>query len=322
MNDKKCIRCFSTEVTKKGKQSGRQRWFCKKCNLKFQANRKPLPNKEEVFSSFTFNKQTLNELNEVYHLGTKRIQKLLDEYVLENKTHNPRVIYLVVDATYFGKRNSRNSFCLIVFRDPKLKENLWWKFCDVEKQSYYMEGRLYLERLGYTIKSVTGDGLSLIRATFSGILFQMCHIHMERIIVRGTTQNPLTEAGVVLLSLVKTLKYTKKDKFRERLQEYTKRYLNFLNEKAVSELTGKSWYVHEDLRRSYVSLCNLFPHLFTFKADTNISRTTNSLEGHFSMIKVKVATHHGLSLKRKQRIIERMLLNSSVSLKKKSEKSK
>ena len=176
MNDKKCIKCFSTEVIRKGKQGNKQRWFCKKCKLKFQANRKPLPNKEEVFCYFTFNKQTLNELNEVYHIGTRRIQKLLDEYILEDKVHNSRVIYLVVDATYFGRRNSRNSFCLIVFRDPKLKENLWWKFCDTERESYYREGRLHLERLGYIIKSVTGDGLSLIRATFFNIPFQMCHI--------------------------------------------------------------------------------------------------------------------------------------------------
>jgi hypothetical protein len=318
MNGKKCIRCFSNNVIRKGKQKNKQRWFCKECKLKFQANRKPLPNKEEVFCYFTFNKQTLNELNEVYHIGTRRIQKLLDEYVFPNKIHSPRIVYLVVDATYFGKRNSKNSFCLIVFRDPKFKENLWWKFCDVEKQGYYMEGKLYLERLGYVIKSATGDGLSLIRAVFRDIPFQMCHIHMERIITRGTTKNPLTEAGVVLLSLVKTLPYTKKDKFGERLQNYTERYFNFLNEKAISELTGKTWFVHEDLRRAYISMCNLLPYLFTFKRDINISRTTNSLEGHFSMIKVKVATHHGLSLKRKRRIIEKMLLNSSATLKKKS----
>ena len=228
----------------------------------------------------------------------------------------------MVDATYFGRRNSKNSFCLIVFRDPKEKENLWWKFCDVEKESYYREGRIHLETLGYIIKSVTADGLVLIRQAFFGIPYQMCHIHMERIIVRGTTKNPLTEAGVVLLSLVKTLKYTKKELFRERLNEYTKRYLTFLNDKAVSQTTGKSWYIHEELRRSYISICNLFPHLFTFKSDTHIPRTTNTLEGHFSMIKIKVATHHGLSLKRKQRIIEKMLLNSSASLEKKKEKSK
>jgi hypothetical protein len=314
MNDKKCIRCLSNDVVKKGKQKNIQRWFCKNCKLKFQANRKPLPNKEEVFYSFTFNKQTLNELNDMYHIGTRKIQKLLDDHVLESKTHNPRIIYLVVDATYFGKRNSKNSFCIIVFRDPKLKEDLWWKFCDTEKESYYREGKNHLEKLGYEIKSVTADGLALIREAFFGIPYQMCHIHMERIIVRGTTKNPVLEASIVLLALIKTLNYTKKEVFRERMIQYTKKYINFINETALSEITGKRWFVHEELRKSYVSLSNLFPYLFTFKADTHISRTTNSLEGHFSMIKVKVATHHGLSLPRKQKIIEQMLLNSSASL--------
>lgn len=314
MNNKKCVNCLSTEVIKKGKQGVIQRWFCKKCNLKFQANKKPLPKKEEVFCSFVFNKQTLTELNEVYHIGTRKIQKLIDECVLKEKIHNPRKIYLVVDGTYFGKKNTKNSFCLIVFRDPKLKEDLWWKFCDTEKKSYYIEGRRYLENLGYEIVSVTADGLSLIREAFFGIPFQMCHVHMERIIVRGTTQNPILEASQVLLAVIKTLKYTKKEIFKERLVEYTKRYWEFINERSVSEFTGKKWFVHEELRTAFVSLNNLFPFLFTFKTDLNISKTTNSLEGHFNMIKVKVATHHGLSLKRKQKIIHQMLLNSSASI--------
>jgi hypothetical protein len=35
---------------------------------------------------------------------------------------------------------------------------LWWKFCNLERDIYYQEGKEYLENLGYVIKSVTGDG--------------------------------------------------------------------------------------------------------------------------------------------------------------------
>jgi transposase-like protein len=62
MNNKKCVFCSSEKVIRKGFQENIQRWFCKNCNKKFQANRKSLPNKEEIFKWYTFKKQTLNEL--------------------------------------------------------------------------------------------------------------------------------------------------------------------------------------------------------------------------------------------------------------------
>ncbi len=40
MNNKKCPFCNSPECIKKGFQQGHQRWQCKKCKTKFQANKK------------------------------------------------------------------------------------------------------------------------------------------------------------------------------------------------------------------------------------------------------------------------------------------
>jgi hypothetical protein len=315
MNNKKCVFCSSESVIKKGFQENIQRWFCKNCNKKFQANRKSLPNKEEIFKWYTFKKQTLNEVNNLYHVGTKEIQNIVDDYELPIKIHTPRVVHLVVDATYFGGRKNPNSFCVIVFRDFKKKENLWFKFCHSENKFDYMEGKRYLEGLGYVIKAVTGDGLSLIRESFYGIPYQMCHVHMERIIVRGTTRSPELLAGQALLAIIKTLKTTEKQLFEERMQKYTTQFSPFLNEKTTSQLTGKTWYVHSELRKAYLSLRNLHPYLFNFKGDTNIQRTTNTLEGFFTHLKIKIATHHGLSLERKQKLISAMILNNTTSSK-------
>jgi hypothetical protein len=91
--------------------------------------------------------------------------------------------------------------------------------------------RRELELLGYEILSVTGDGFSGIKQAFLGIPYQMCHIHMERIVILGTTRNPQTEAGMVLLALVKTLKSTDKITFQKRLDKYFKKYNSFLNER-------------------------------------------------------------------------------------------
>jgi transcription elongation factor Elf1 len=315
MNNKKCVFCESERVVKNGFQNNVRVWKCKSCNKKFQANRRALPDKEEIFKWYTFKKQTLNEVNNLYHVGTKEIQNIIDEITLPTKVHNPREIYLVVDATYFGGRKNPNSFCVIVFRDFKKRENVWFKFSKSETKLDYLEGKRYLVGLGYVLRGITGDGLNLIREAFSPIPFQMCHVHMERIIIRGTTRSPELEAGRALLAIVKTLKYTKKKLFEERMQKYTEQFSPFLNEKTTSQLTGKTWYVHKELRQAFLSLRNLHPFLFNNKSDSNLQRTTNTLEGFFTHLKLKVAAHKGLSKDRKQKLISAMVLNNSTSSK-------
>lgn len=315
MNSKKCPFCNSINVKKEGSQNGVQRWKCKDCNKKFQANRKALP-KEVLFCSFVFHKQTFTELSESYHVKINTLQKVFDAHVLEEKIHTPRNIYLVVDGTYFGETGTPNAFCLVVFRDERNREDLWWKFCEVETYDVYKEGRDYLSSLGYIIKGITADGLPLIRNAFRGIPFQMCLVHMERIIIRGTTKFPILEAGKVLLAIATTLHTTNKSELRSRVIAYKEKYFDFLNEKAVSLETGETWYVHRELRKAFNSLYNLFPHLFTYEYDSLILKTSNSLEGHFYHIKTRVVVHHGLSLQRKQKLIAAILLNSSVTLEK------
>ncbi len=63
MNTKICIHCKSNKVIKKGLSHNIQRWKCKDYHKIFQANRKALPDKEELFYSFSFHKQTLHTLD-------------------------------------------------------------------------------------------------------------------------------------------------------------------------------------------------------------------------------------------------------------------
>ena len=99
--------------------------------------------------------------------------------------HTPRAIHLVVDATYFGKRTDDTSWGVILFRDADLKENLWWKYIDTERETYYREGKEFLEYRGYTIRSVTCDGFSGNLPVFKGIPTQMCQFHMKQIVIRN-----------------------------------------------------------------------------------------------------------------------------------------
>lgn len=219
----------------------------------------------------------------------------------------------MVDATYFGLRKEDTSWCVVVFRDQKKKENIWWTFSNQETKLLYLQGRIHLEKLGYKILSVTGDGFSGIRKAFSGIPFQMCHTHMKRLVVKGTTNNPQLEAGKVLLALTKTLHKTNQKTFQRRFAKYHFKYSAFLNEKTINPETGTMDFTHRGLKQAFTSLENFRPYLFTYEEDKEIPNTSNSIEGHFSHIKEVVAIHRGLSRSLKEKVLSSILLASSIA---------
>lgn len=311
MNKRKCIKCASLNITKKGKQGGIQRWYCKDCKTKFQykTNGKALPKTEELFYSFAFHKQTLKELSKYYHTRHSEVQRLIDEYTLPEVTHSGGEVYIQVDATYFGSRE--NKFCVILFRNYISKKNLWWTFAKEENRQSYMEGKRFLESKGYVIKGVVADGLPLIRGVFRNIPFQMCQVHMERIVIKGTTRKPKLEAGQTLYALIKRIHKIDSNTFKYYMNRYTLRYFHFLNQITINKDTGERWYTHERLRESFLSLQHLQDYLFTFETDDKLSRNTNSIEGTFTHVKNKLKAHNGLSTQRKKKVISTLLYYGS-----------
>lgn len=291
-----------------------QTWSCNECGRRFQNKRREKTSFEkDVWGEYVFEKQTLRELKEKYHQDKRTLKNVLNQYQAPKKIHSPRAVNLVADAFYFGERKEDTSWCAICFRDPKLKENLWWGFFDTETTSAYLEGRRYLENLGYKILSVTGDGFGGLRTAFSGIPLQMCHVHMERIVVAGTTRKPILEAGIALLALIKTLHYSNGDTFKNYFKKYVSKYQTFLNEKSVNLETGRSEFTHEPLHRAVLSLMRFLPYLFVFEKNKDIPRTTNSLEGHFSHIRDIVGVHRGLSRKHLEKVLNSIFLASTIA---------
>lgn len=273
---------------------------------------------QQLWSEYVFNKQTLRELSKKYGSDKRTIRKLVDQYQPPKKRHNPRPVHLIVDATYWGERKEQTSWCSVVARDPHVKENLWWSFFNTETTSAYRQCRDDLEALGYQIISVTGDGFGGIKQAFSGIPYQMCLVHMERIVIRGTTRTPQTEAGVVLLALVRSLYTTKKGTFNWRLDHYMGKYRDFLNELTIHPISGQWSYTHEELRRAAHSLHAFRHDLFTYERHSGIPKTTNSLEGHFSHVNDIVAVHRGLSRDQKEKVLTTIYHASSIAPKKKT----
>lgn len=249
----------------------------------------------------------------MYGIDRRKAQDLLKSFSIKEKIHTPRPVHLIVDATYFGTRKDDSVWCVLVARDGERKENLTWMLADTETTYGYVLIKEELEHLGYTILSVTGDGFSGIRSAFQGIPFQMCHVHMERLVIIGTTRNPLTEAGQVLLALVRTLPMTNSHLFTERLKQYEEKYQTFFNERTIHPITGDWSYTHDGVRSAFLSIYRLRKYLFTYEHDEYIPKTTNSLEGHFRHIKRHIGAHGGLSLQHQQKILAIILQASSVS---------
>ncbi|MFH1315359.1 MAG: transposase [Candidatus Uhrbacteria bacterium] len=246
-------------------------------------------------------------------MDSRYVRKYLNTYNSLSKLHHPRPIHLVTDATYFGERKKNTSWCSVVARDPYVKEDLVWQFADTETTYAYSLVRDELEALGYTILSVTGDGFPGIKAAFFNIPFQMCHVHMERLVVKGTTRNPQTEAGQVLLALTRTLYDTNSKTFNRRLDMYIEKYRDFLNEKTTNPLTDEQYWTHKELRQALHRLLRHQRYLFTFEQNKNIPKTTNSLEGHFTHTKKMVGVHGGLSRPKKEKVLNTIFLASTTA---------
>jgi len=241
------------------------------------------------------------------------IRFFLERYELPIKIHNPRKLFVVVDATYFRKQKNTEPWCAVVFRDPINKENIWYGFGSTENHNLYVEGRRYLESIGYTILGVTGDGFSCIRKAFSDIPFQMCLVHMERIVVRKITRRPQLEAGQVLLTLIKTLGDCSSLIWKDRFNKYIVRYRDFLNEKTI-HLESREWsWTHKELRSAVLSVHTFLPYLFTYEKIKEISPTSNSIEGHFSHVKDIIRIHRGISTSLLKKVLGSIFLASTIA---------
>jgi hypothetical protein len=236
--------------------------------------------------------------------------KQRDEYIVDEKVHNPREVNLVCDATFYGKK--RDKLGTLVFKDVESKEILIWKHIESEIVQDYRYLKEDLLELGYTITSVTLDGKRGLYKAFNDIPMQMCHFHQKKIIQRYITMRPKLEASQELKRIVSRLTLTTEKNLTKKLDEWYGKYKDFIEEKSVSSTTGELHYTHPRIRAAYRSLRTNLPYLFTYKNYKNltISNTTNALEGGvFSHMKNMISLHRGLSKSLKLNLVDYYLVN-------------
>lgn len=209
-----------------------------------------------------------------------------------------------MDTTYWGR-----GFGVMLFKDAYSKENLLKYYVKTETNALYIKGIEELEQKGFIVAGIVCDGRKGLIQAFDKVPVQMCQFHQSAIIRRYLTKKPKLIAAQELMEVVDLLKQTDKESFIGVLNEWFVKWEDFLNERTVSEETGKSFYTHKRLRSAYRSLKNNLPWLFTWydHIELNIPNTTNAIDGHFADLKNKLRNHNGLSNIRKRKFIDEFL---------------
>lgn len=223
---------------------------------------------------------------------------------VKDQCHVPQPIVAIADVTFF-----KRDFGVCVIRAPHLKQNLYFQEVQTESVDAYRQGKIDLEKLGYTFQAIVLDGRPGVRQLFSDIPVQMCHFHQKQIITRYLTNNPKLEAGIELKIIMTTLCQTNERDFTSAINNWHQKWSSFLKERTTDPLTGRWFYTHRRLRSAYRSLKINLPYLFTYQKYTelNIPNTTNSLDGCFAYLKELIRVHRGINKKLKRKIIQELL---------------
>lgn len=291
------------DVIRWGRQAGKQRFKCKSCNIFFTWNdpEQKLENRFIWFEKWILERQTLRTLSRDRGLSIDTLQRTF--YAFLDRSPTVKIItrenvHLRIDATYFKR------FCAVCYQDDEDGYIQLVRFSDGEHYDEIREDLSNLIALGVQIESVTTDGhksiLKAIKKSLPQATVQRCLVHIQRMVLLWLTRFPKHLAGIELRQLVLMLPkiHTENDRlsWTRQLTAWHDRHKEFLKEKTRSEQTGRYWYTHKMLRRSYITIKRALPNMFHYLANPKIPRTTNGIEGFFSHLKNHLDLHRGLTL--------------------------
>lgn len=247
---------------------------------------------------------TAEQLAKRYGKSSDWVRYQLDKARITAKPAVVDSAVIVADATFWGR-----GYGVLVFRCPRLKQNLYWQEITTETVEVYRQARAALEARGCQLQAVVLDGRPGIRQVFADLPIQQCHFHQMATITRYLTRYPKLPAGRELRHIMLSLPHTTQEVFVQRLAYWQQTWAGFLNERTLNLRTGRRHYTHRRLRAAYRSLMTNLPYLFTYQAfpQLQIPNTTNGLDGTFSHLKRLLSAHHGLKRARRLKLIHEIL---------------
>lgn len=227
-------------------------------------------------------------------------------------------VNLIIDGTYFS-----NDLCLVLYRDNTIRFTQLYRLTTGE---WYEEMKEDLENLlcmGVNIGSITCDGhkslLKAINKACKNVIVQRCIIHIQRMCRIWLSSKPKNEAGLELRRIISQLHTIKTMDDRNywivSLIRWHEKYQDFINQKSFNKQTGRYWYTHKMVRRSFTVIKKALPNMFHYLENERIPKSTNGIESFFGHLKDNLSIHRGLSNKHRKSFIQWYLYfrNSSNS---------
>jgi hypothetical protein len=308
---KRCWSCNSLLVIRWGKQLNKQRFKCKDCGILFTRNapEQKIKNRFIWFKKWVLERQTYKTLSRDSGLSIDTLQRTFYHYLDKApkfNIYNNGPIQLRIDGTYF------NQFCLICYQSNRDNFIQLIRFSDGEKYEEIRNDLENLTKLGLVITSVTTDGhKSIIKAVKKALprtKLQRCLVHIQRMCLIWLTKHPKHIAGaelrMIVMDLMKIKTNNDKTYWINLLMSWFQRHKIYINEKTINEITGRYWYTHKLLRRSYFTIKRALPNMFLYIDNPEIPATTNGIEGYFGHLKNHLDLHRGLTKKHRIEFIK------------------
>jgi hypothetical protein len=306
-----------------GIQNGKQRYRCKSCGIFFTRINKGVTQSNQFvwFRQWVLLKQTLEVVSGNSGYSTRTLKRFFHEYLSSApklSVYPSEKVNLLIDGTYFGK-----DLCLIVYRDNAIKFTQLYRLSNGEKYTEMKEDLENLLVLGVQIESITCDGhpslLKAINKVCKDILLQRCIIHIRRMCRIWLSSKPKSEAGTELRKIISTVHQiqteTEKQDWIINLIYWYQKHESYVNQKSFNEETGRYWYTHKMVRRSFTLIRKALPNMFHFINNPQVPSSTNGLESFFGHLKDNLSIHRGLSKQHRKNFIKWYLYfrNSSNS---------
>ena len=149
--------------------------------------------------------------------------------------------------------------------------------------------------------SCTTDGspqvIKVVRALWPGIITQRCIVHVQRQGLmwcrRYPKRNDAKQLRNLFLCVTSVSRRKEQEVFLANLSSWEDRY------GANIQSSSDNDKVFSDVKRARSMLLKALPNMFHYLDNSEISKSTNGIEGYFSRLKQHYRQHRGLSQKRR-----------------------
>lgn len=300
---KRCPLCGFLDTIKRGKRGDHSRYYCKNCNSYF-TDRRPEVSESNMFVWFVHwvrDKQSISQISQASGYSERTLKRYFYKILPTCPTwhiQKREKVNLIIDGTYFA-----NKVCLLLYRDHNIKMTILYRLTNREALRELKEDLRAIKDIGIEIESVTCDGAAnIIRAVKEvcpEAVIQRCTFHISNEICMWLTKKPKSEAARELRNIALALSSVKTNLdaqlWLKEFIDWENKYREYINEKSLDEESGRWWYTHKMLHRSFTHIKRAIPYMFNYTLYSKIPKTSNSIESFFGHLKDHLRLHRGLS---------------------------